>query len=437
MAFNAGKYALQHWRIYRTQLDMVRRPDNAAEAEKRRCEFLAHVRKYAPHWEQEALDIDRQFGVAPGSSMDALCFGCPVPQTDHECTSWIVMPEFTGGKQLHLHKNRDANSRHLTILQVASPGKHAWTGMGNTGSFTPTMGVNDSGLAIAMNSGEKTAVKNEGGFTTPALARILLEECQTAKEALALLETMIADKAYRHGDRGSIWFIADAKGAFIAEHNAAAFAAHPVDGIGVRANFWHYPEMRAHSQEDAAERLRQRSRENTAYKILLDECFLTHQVITAADHRRVSRSGAAAGDARALCSYTTNSASLFSIDCEYPGELTTAWLACGPPRRAVYIPIPVTAGEMPPELLNGELADAFFANAREYTGRDPAPLQTRDVPIDELEKLEELLEKQHALAVENARSLLHDGRKKEAAALLNEAFLRNWKLVKAFALPEK
>ena len=437
MAFDAGRYALQNWRIYRTQLEMIRRPEDAATLQKRRDGFLAQVRKYAPHWEQECLDIDRIFGVAPGSSMDALCFGCPVPQTSHECTSWIVMPEFTGGKQLHLHKNRDANSRHLTVLQVAVPGKHAWTGMGNTGSLTPTMGVNDAGLAIAMNSGEKTADFNEGGFSTPALARILLEECRTAEDAVQLLETMILDKAYRHGDRGSIWFIADGSGAFIAEHNAAAFAAHPVDGIGVRANFWHYPEMRPHSTEDPAERLRQRSRENTAYKILLDEGLLPRQIITAADHRKASRSSEVYGDSRALCSYTTNSASLFSIDCEFPGELTTAWLACGPPRRALYIPIPVAVSNLPQELLNGELADAFFANAWEYTGKDPARLNTRDVPTDELEKTESILEKNHTLAVENARALLKDGRNTEAAAVLEEAFRRNWDLVKAFALPGK
>jgi hypothetical protein len=210
-----------------------------------------------------------------------------------------------------------------------------------------------------------------------------------------------------------------------------------VDGIGIRANFWHYPEMRPHSMEEPAERLRQRSRENTAYKILLDEGFLTHQIITAADHRRTSRSSAVTGDSRALCSYTTNSASLFSIDCEFPGELTTAWLACGPPRRAVYLPIHLTSGELPQELLNGELADAFFANADEYTGKDPAQLNTRDVPTDELEKLETILEQNHTIAVENARALLKDGRKNEAAIMLDEAFRRNWDLVKAFALPEK
>ena len=437
MAFDAGKYALQHWRIYRTQLEMIRLPEDAATLQKRRDGFLAQIRKYAPHWEQECLDIDRVFGVAPGSSMDALCFGCPVPPPDHECTSWIVMPEFTGGKQLHLHKNRDANSFHLAIQQIAVPGKHAWLGMGNTGSLTPTMGVNDTGLAIAMNSGEKTADFNEGGFSTPALARILLEECRTAEDAVHLLKTMILDKAYRHGDRGSIWFIADGSSAFIAEHNAAAFAAHPVDGIGIRANFWHCPEMRPHSTEDPAERLRQRSRENTAYKILLDEGLLTRQAITTADHRKASRSSEVYGDSRALCSYTTNSASLFSIDCEFPGELTTAWLACGPPRRSLYLPIPITVGKLPQELLNGELADAFFANAAEYTGKDPAPLNTGDVPTDELEKLESILEQNHTIAVENARTLLKDGRKAEAAATLDEAFRRNWDLVKAFALPEK
>lgn len=427
-AFNAGKYAGRYWKN-RAGGNKLFIPEDPAAAAGSLSFYLACIRKYAPHWEQEFADIDRALGREPGTCLREHCFDAE-PPPPHECTSWIVTPDVAGENKMFFHKNRDAGCRHLAVMQIAAPGKLSWIGLGNGNTFSPTMGINSAGVAIGMNSGDLTDDFNTAGFTTPDLARILLEDCATAADAVRLLEVMLRDGAYRHGNRGSIWFAADARQAFIAEHNATSFACHPVTtGIGLRANFWHYPEMVPHSRETPAKKLRQISRENNAYKILLDEGFLTAKKITLAHHRQAARSTEVYGDSRSLCAHTTNSAAHFAIDCEYPGILSAAWLACGPPRRAVFLPIPLVAGTLPDALLNGDFSETLFAEAREFTGHlfRPGELLASEVPVETLGSLDRKLEAVHSAAEAEAREILHrNGSPEEAAEVLNKAFAKNW-----------
>ena len=82
--------------------------------------------------------------------------GTEIEDDDHECTSWIVMPELTGGKSMMIHKNRDASSDRLQLYKSAEPGKNSWISISNLNSKMAYAGLNDKGLAVAMNSGDPT-----------------------------------------------------------------------------------------------------------------------------------------------------------------------------------------------------------------------------------------------------------------------------------------
>ena len=98
--------------------------------------------------------------------------GTEIEDDDHECTSWIVMPELTGGKSMMIHKNRDASSDRLQLYKGAEPGKNSWISISNLDSKLAYAGLNDKGLAVAMNSGDPTEFySDKTGFYTPQICR--------------------------------------------------------------------------------------------------------------------------------------------------------------------------------------------------------------------------------------------------------------------------
>ena len=174
------------------------------------AEILAHFKaslmRFAPHIVEESEQIDRIFQWEKGTHLAILCFGAKVtPLTkenapSHECTSWAVMENMTDGNSIIMHKNRDSSKKTLTLIRRAVPGKHAWIGNGYQQSFFPTQGINDRGVVVLMNSGEAmpNAENSKYGLGTIAIARILLEECGTAENAILLLKKIIYDNSYSH-----------------------------------------------------------------------------------------------------------------------------------------------------------------------------------------------------------------------------------------------
>ena len=324
---------------------------------------------------------------------------------------------------MFLHKNRDSLSRRMAFLRVASKGKHAWTGMGTPGYFSVNAGINDVGLAVAMNSGSKTDVATSEGISTSNLGRILLEECATAGDAVKLLEKIVEEGAYSHGDKGSIWFFVDGKEAIIVEQNARHLQASPVrSGIGIRANSWHYPEMLKHATGSVSDFMRNYLRENVIYKTLIEQCYYSKYIISQQDIWVASRCRSMTLEAiYPPCGKITNSAATLAIDIEFPAELSTAWIACGPPRHTVFMPVPITMTSFPEELLNGEFGDAAFLRF------DKSGL---DASVRKYVQLEQNMLSAYNDALDKARAFLKQGRKNEAAKLLEDAFLANWKYLK-------
>ena len=345
----------------------------------------------------------------------------------HECTSWIVLPGLTEGKSIMLHKNRDADAVKLKFYREALPGKIGWMALGNAERVSANMGINDKGVAVVMNSGDPSDGTSETtGFFTPEIAKIALEESATAAEAVEKIPEIVETKRYRHGKKGSIWFAADAREAWIIENDAIRFAAHKVDGsFDIRANTWHFTEMIPFTQLPPERQTNYYRREFAVRQRLFAGGTKYAGPVTVEMIADASRIAVIPEDPACypLCGNRTNSAVTIVVDCEFAESLSAMYVAFGPPRYTVYLPLPCLLKEIPEALTSGRFSDAVFA--RRDTGVE--------LPEKERSSLERKMNQRHRDAVEKARSiLLAGGGKEEAANLLSEAFRENWKDACAF-----
>ena len=383
--------------------------------------FEGALKKFAPYILDDFAVVDRMLGWEPGSYMKLACFGRKhSPKPLHECTSWIVMPELAAEGQLILHKNRDATSTELAAVYGAVPGKFFWIGNGNYGSLNPTMGINELGLVVAMNSGDKSDGVSSGGLDTTLIARFLLENCGTADEAAAKLRQMVEEGAYFHGKSGSIWFFADARKAYIVEHDARRMEAKEIkSGFAIRANAWHYPEMIPFSGQKPEEIIGNNRREHAVRQALFRLGTQYNRHVTVEMAVAAARIAELPEDRKCypLCGPYTNSAATFSIDREFPAELSTMYAAFGPPGNTVFIPVPVGVEQLPDELLNGSFSNAVYRRIREK----------KTVPVQDLAEWERKLNLRHKNAREKARALLRQGKTGPARRMMVSAFLENWR----------
>ena len=242
---------------------------------------------------------------------------------DHECTSWMLFPELTGGPMI-LHKNRDSGKKDIRLIKSDGDAKIKWLGLGDE---NPCMGFNEKGVACVMNSGETTpefAPATEGRLTTPEILVQILGNTKNAKEALKMLTGFIENGQYTHKERGSIFFIMDTKGGYIAELTAKRVMPVVVTGnMTIRANIWHNPGMAQFSRSGIKSTMNSQSREFQAAKGL-NEALEKKGVIELEDIWRTSRMRGTMESVmteHGLCNKTTNSAATIAIDKDFPNML--------------------------------------------------------------------------------------------------------------------
>lgn len=359
-----------------------------------------------------------------------LCAGLNVraektAECDHECTSWVVMPELTGGKKMLLHKNRDSNKQAKVCLRCGTgKDKIEWIALADYKAGT-NMALNNYGLAIVMNSGDPSdgISTNKTGSTTPSLSQQMISNCSSAAEAVKLLEQNLKDKNYNHGKRGSIWVITDSKTAYVVEHDAVRFAAHPVTrGFAIRANGWQFPEMVIYSRNSTKGLVNYLRRETAVRQSLFKNGTGYKEPVTVERMNEASRVNKIPEDPECYppCGKSTIAAATIEIDCEYPGLLSTLYGSFGPPRHTAYLPVPLMVDEkqVPAELATPAFSDAVYARQKN---------QKELLPPDKLAELELDMNKHHAAAVEEARKKLKSGgTRADVQKILTAAFLRNW-----------
>lgn len=396
---------------------------SASERQRRNTAFIEHVQKFAPEWLSEFSSMDRALALPDGHYLSLLAAQNWQEPEQHECTSWIVMPDLTKDKNLLIHKNRDAEATKHAPTWVKRPGKIGWLGSCSPLSPFPLMGVNEKGLVAMMNNADAYDGWNSSGLSTPMITRIILENCGTCQEAAGLLDKILAEKAYYHGKTGSIFFFAEPKLAGVYEFSANRSAYFPFTfGYAIRANTWQLPGMVALSKKTATQVAGDDFREYQVRDALMaavkrggievEDCFAASRL----------RGGDLTKQLFPVCWANSTAFASFEIDREFP-ELHTMYLASGPSRNTIVIPIPIGAAALPAKMFSGEwtaLAQDFKAKA----GMDHDKLP-------EIEKVEKELCANYRSVKEEARMLLRQGKKQEAITLLQNT------LGKHFALAEK
>ena len=403
------------------------------DSEKAFQKYVEMHKKYAPHMFEDFKTVDRVLGWKEGTYLRWVFFGFDTKGwaqeklfAPHECTSWAVLPDFAAYNQVLIHKNRDTGLQNRKIVAVKhqSEGKNGYIGITGYGKLTPNMGMNSVGLVVVMNSGDPSGKENKVGFSTPMLARILLENCSNATEALEMLRKLVAEKAYSHGDKGSIWFIGDKDVVYCVENDSERFSVQKaVSGVVIRANAWHNPDMIPYSQRNQTTLINHARRENAVRQALFEDGKKYNRPVTPEIMAAASRVNVIKEEPKCypVCGNRTVCGATFSIDREFPADLSTMYATFGPPRMSFVIPIPVTIDEFPAELLNCEFSRKTFAAAA--SGKKAITEDNRAV-------IEKVISADYRVARENAREMLRksysEKTRLKARKMLNDAFKKNW-----------
>ena len=346
----------------------------------------------------------------------------------HECTSWMVFSDLTGNNTNVLHKNRDAASRKVTVIRNAPESPRKWIGLGN--SVCPCMGMNEKGLAGAMNSGEPCVdpPDNTTGKRTPRILQVILEECDTAAAAVEKLRELHRAGDYSHGKGGSIFFFVDRTEGFICEMTAKVFTVLRYDsGYAFRANVWRNPGMAQLSRRGPLGYLDSCGRE-AVVRAMLNDALDRQKRIDLADILALSRQNEPAKDSplkRSVCTKSTNSASTLVIHREFPTVLSTMYALVGQPRHALYLPIPVCMEKFDCRQNETVWADAAWQRF-DKLGPDAA------IPED-WTAFEKKAMRDYEKASAEALALLRKGDEKQAVQTLNRAAAEIWQKAAALA----
>jgi len=351
---------------------------------------------------------------------------------DHNCTSWMIFPDLTGNGTAILHKNRDAHPRNITVMKSAPGSPRKWIGMGNSNHLF--MGLNASGLAACMNSGEPCIdpPTDKSKPRTPMILRSILESCDTAAEAEEKLQDFIRRGEYYHGDnKGSIFLFTDRKNGFICEVTGKFCSSQRYDsGYAFRANVWRNPGMAQRARSSHKRILDSCGREavvldsfNAAIdknkRIGLDDILALSRRIDLPEGSPLTRS---------VCGKHTNSASTLMIHLEFPDVLSTAYLLVGPPRHTLYLPVPVCVEKLDCRQEETVWAAAAWKRFDAMGFGAPIPAEWTAFEKESMAAYEK--------ASADALALLREGKKAQAIQTLNNASSEIWRKAAAILRTE-
>ena len=343
------------------------------------------------------------------------------PSNAHGCTSWMVFSDFTKNGTNILHKNRDATPRIITVFRSAPTSPRKWVALGSPG-YT-NMGINTSGLAGVMNSGEICVDPPNvvGKKSTPQMMQAVLESCDTAAQAVNKLKELIAAGDYSHGKKGSIFFFLDRNEGYICEITGKYCSAQRYDnGYAVRANIWQNPGMYQLSRNNIKGHLNSSARAYIAISGL-NAIMDKHGKIALLDIFDLSRHylmPEKSTQPRSVCFKLTNSTASLEVDKQYPDVLSTMYATIGHPRHTVYVPVPVCAEKFLPSMESPKWSAAVFKRLDALKLEAPIPAEWTKFEQDSMAE--------YTKAKAEARKLLDAGKRAEAIKLVNSAAEKIW-----------
>ena len=335
------------------------------------------------------------------------------------CTSWVIHPSRSASGKMIVHKCRDSHASPLDAEMYEFPNGRRHMRIGTTKGWN-CFNMNDRGVVAILNAADPVDSRHPGedrvGYGAGGFLSYTAEKCSRADQALAFIK-FCCDSGIAVGPQS--FFIADPKRAFLIDVVGPDYCAvkEIYGGIAIISNCMHLPGIEKHSLQRWPNLRYDRRREANVRREL--KKGKVNGKYTIADTMRVSRLKWEKAPEKHLPFRRDSLGGVtFEIDPEFPGYLSTAYIALGPQQHTVYLPTPMALKQFPDAIRDGSFGEIAYA-LRKAAGDDHAGLK-------QIVELEKRLLAEYEANREQAREMLREKRTDEAVKLLNECYLRQF-----------
>lgn len=335
------------------------------------------------------------------------------------CTSWVIHPSRSASGKMIVHKCRDSNYSLLDAEMYEFPDGRRYMRIGTTRGWN-CFSMNNSGVVAILNAADPVDSRHPGGdrcgYGAGGFLSYTAEKCSRADQALPFIK-FCCESGIALGPQS--FFIADPKRAFLIDVVGPDYCAvkEIYGGIAIISNCMHLPGVEKHSLRRWPELRYDRRREANVRREL--KKGKVNGKYTIADTMRVSRLKWEKTPEKHLPFRKDSLGGVtFEIDPEFPGYLSTAYIALGPQQHTAYLPTPMALKQFPDAIRDGSFGE-IANDLRKAAGDDHAGL----AKIVEFEKR---IFAEYEQTRERARELLKAKRTDEAVKLLNECYLRHF-----------
>ena len=335
------------------------------------------------------------------------------------CTSWVIHPSLSASGKMIVHKCRDSNYSLLDAEMYEFPDGRRYMRIGTTKGWN-CFSMNNSGVVAILNAADPVDSRHPGGerngYGAGGFLSYAAEKCSRADQALNFIK-FCCESDIALGPQS--FFIADAKRAFLIDVVGPDYCAMKelYGGIAIISNCMHLPGIEKHSLQRWPGLRYDRRREANVRREL--KKGRVNGKYTIADTMRVSR---LKWEKTPEKHFPFRKDSLggvtFEIDPEFPGFLSTAYIALGPQQHTVYLPTPMALKQFPDAIRDGSFGE-IACSFRKAAGDNHAGLE-------KIVALEKRLFAEYGQIREQARKLLREKRTAEAVKLLNDCYQRQF-----------
>ena len=356
-----------------------------------------------------------------GALLAAVCAAAAL--TARADTEWMILPKGSTSGLMTMHVTRDLTKNAKPAPKLVYDARKQYGGkykfLRICNNQYCIAGINEKGLGVIFTGGDPTSDKNPPrsnlNFTAHNATVIMLRSYAAADQAVKRLHAEFR----KHQIVGSaIYLIADPYRAFVVECSPRHFASWELPhAFCVYTHCWKLPGMDDGSIGNADRAQWNYQREWAAREFLRQAMEKNHRMIPLAESMAVSRLAAHETGKKTVLNGPSNKTSFvaftFELDPEYSDYLSTVYVAFGPPRHTIYLPVPfIAADKLPTKLLNQQMVEAAI-KLRNAAGENSA--------VDpELVKLQNKIVAEFAKARDRARQMLRSDRWKDAEKLLRE-----------------
>ena len=345
-------------------------------------------------------------------------------------TEWIVTPKLSGSGRMLLHANRGAVTGKVSPVGMsydpAGKGTYGFLRIGNKGGMC-FAGINEKGLAAAYTTGDpsddKRPPKSGGNWSGHAAVVLSLRLSATADQARARIHKAFKDKLI---SESLVIFLADPYRAIVIECSPQHYASWDLkNSYCVYSHMWKLPGMddgsiRSAGSVDVCTQREWGVREGLRHvrtadgKISVAGSIAVSRLNTAdLNTEEYQKQRGKSPVQYAPYNQNAQDSYLFELDAEYPGMLSRVYIAFGPARHTVYLPLALPSlKDLPGEILDPD----YFQGAmdRHNAAAPEAPVNAAIIEFEK--KLHGEFEEQ----IDKARDLLMAGKTAEAEKLLTD-----------------